>query len=78
MGHFRGTFHLDRSRCQTNAESGTTFPRLQMPVRIGIYGPSPDEISDLAYRYWEERGREHGHDREDWLRAERELWKRAR
>ena len=28
------------------------------------------EIEKLAYQFFEERGFEHGHDREDWLRAE--------
>lgn len=28
------------------------------------------EIEKLAYRFFEERGYQHGHDAEDWLRAE--------
>lgn len=32
-----------------------------------------DEIAKLAYRFYEERGREHGHHEEDWKRAEREV-----
>ncbi|HTL71200.1 MAG TPA: DUF2934 domain-containing protein [Candidatus Eisenbacteria bacterium] len=28
------------------------------------------EIEKLAYQFFVERGCEHGHDREDWLRAE--------
>jgi hypothetical protein len=28
------------------------------------------EIERLAYQFFTERGGEHGHDREDWLRAE--------
>jgi len=31
------------------------------------------QIAELAYSYWEARGRKHGSDRDDWLRAEREL-----
>jgi hypothetical protein len=38
---------------------------------------SHDEIARLAHRYWTERGGQHGHDTEDWLRAERELWGKA-
>lgn len=37
---------------------------------------SPDksaQIASLAYRYFEESGRVHGHDLEHWLRAEKEL-----
>jgi hypothetical protein len=32
-----------------------------------------DAIARRAYGLYEERGREHGHDLDDWLRAEREL-----
>lgn len=32
-----------------------------------------DEIAAHAYRRFEQRGRVHGHDLEDWLLAEREL-----
>ena len=32
-----------------------------------------DEIAQLAYRLYERRGRQDGHDIEDWLRAEQEL-----
>lgn len=31
-----------------------------------------DEISRIAYGFWEARGREHGHHEQDWLRAEQE------
>lgn len=30
-------------------------------------------IARRAYELFEERGREHGHDQEDWLRAEQEI-----
>ena len=37
-------------------------------------GPSErDSIAVRAYRRFEERGREHGHDLDDWLEAEREF-----
>jgi Protein of unknown function (DUF2934) len=32
-----------------------------------------EQIAMLAHRYWNERGRQHGHDAEDWYRAEQEL-----
>jgi hypothetical protein len=32
-----------------------------------------DAIARRAYGFFEERGREHGHDLDDWLRAEQEL-----
>lgn len=31
------------------------------------------DVASLAYSYFAERGYEHGHAEEDWLRAEREL-----
>lgn len=37
-------------------------------------GPSThDEIAKRAYELFEARGREHGHDLDDWLQAERQL-----
>ncbi len=35
--------------------------------------PSHDQVAQLAHRYWAERGHQHGHHVEDWLRAEQEL-----
>jgi hypothetical protein len=35
--------------------------------------PRSEEIAALAYSYWEQRGRQHGSDVEDWLRADKEL-----
>jgi hypothetical protein len=34
---------------------------------------SAEEIAMLAHRFWNERGRQHGHDAEDWFRAEQAL-----
>jgi Protein of unknown function (DUF2934) len=38
---------------------------------------SHEEIAMLAHRFWIERGFQHGHDAEDWLRAEHELLGKA-
>jgi hypothetical protein len=38
---------------------------------------SHDEIAMLAHRFWAERGHEHGHDAEDWFRAEQALLGKA-
>ncbi len=45
-----------------------------------IHEPAPHEqidaqrrIQKRAHQFFVERGREHGHDVEDWLRAEREI-----
>jgi hypothetical protein len=34
---------------------------------------SYDKVAELAHRFWNERGRQHGHHVEDWFRAEQEL-----
>jgi len=39
--------------------------------------PSHEEIADLAYRLWRERGQGDGHADEDWIRAEKQLADRA-
>ena len=47
-----------------------------VPPAVGTSeaGGHPEESVALrAYRRFEARGREHGHDLEDWLEAEREL-----
>ncbi len=36
--------------------------------------PSWEQIEQAAYERWERRGRAHGHDQEDWLGAERDLF----
>ena len=44
-------------------------PSMILPVQRVI----SDAIADRAYQYYLERGRTHGGDLADWLRAEREL-----
>ena len=36
--------------------------------------PTREEIAQFAYSLFESRGREDGHDVEDWLRAEQQLF----
>ena len=38
---------------------------------------SHDQVALLAHRFFEERGRKHGHHEEDWFRAEQELRAKA-
>jgi hypothetical protein len=38
--------------------------------------PSQEQIAELAYFYWEARGRQGGSPWEDWFRAEEELMRR--
>jgi Protein of unknown function (DUF2934) len=35
------------------------------------------QVAELAHRLWAERGRLHGHDAEDWFRAEQQLRAKA-
>ena len=39
----------------------------------GRLRPSRDEVAQLAYHFYETRGRRDGHDVDDWLAAEQEL-----
>ncbi|HLY41614.1 MAG TPA: DUF2934 domain-containing protein [Terracidiphilus sp.] len=47
------------------------------PSTNGKPQASHEEIARLAHRLWAERGRQHGHDAEDWLRAEQQLLGKA-
>jgi len=42
------------------------------PAQRPARAPNHDEIARRAYELFEERGREPGHEWEDWFRAERE------
>ena len=52
------------------------LPAEVMEVDDQVSAPTEDEISALAYSYWEARGSQGGSPWEDWFRAETEL-KRA-
>jgi ABC-type uncharacterized transport system auxiliary subunit len=60
----------------TVKKSNVTQMQAAAPNRAAIR-VSHEEIARLAHRYWAERGRQHGHHEEDWLRAERELLGKA-
>ena len=47
-------------------------PSEPSPAQRLARAPSHDEIARRAYELFEERGREPGHEWEDWFRAERE------
>ena len=46
---------------------------VEVPTTPVAAGPTHEEISRLAYSYWEARGFVAGSPEEDWLRAELEL-----
>ena len=48
-------------------------PKRKASSKVTAIRVSHDEIARLAHKFWAERGRQHGHDAEDWLRAEQEL-----
>jgi hypothetical protein len=50
-----------------------TGERLLGKYTDGSERPSPDAVAQLAYQFYLMRGRQDGHDVEDWLIAEREL-----
>ena len=43
---------------------------LQMEASVFV---SHEQVAELAHRFWNERGRTHGHHEEDWFRAEQLL-----
>ena len=56
-----------------NGASRQTNPQSSKPVL-----DTTTEIQKLAYQFFVERGSEHGHDGEDWLRAEAVVKNRKR
>ncbi len=44
------------------------------PVPIPVLTEVEEQIRTRAYQFYEERGREPGHEVEDWLRAEAEIY----
>jgi hypothetical protein len=86
MPHFFGHTHTKRDRRDSSLADRGGFP---VPYNVlgsdlettpdvltahnPPCAPSQKAIAELAYSYWEARGCQGGSDREDWLRAEREL-----
>ena len=61
--------HFDRASGFVASEASGEWeetPTLDRP-------PAHDEIAQLAYCFYESRGRQDGHDTEDWLRAEQQF-----
>ncbi|HTB96543.1 MAG TPA: DUF2934 domain-containing protein [Terracidiphilus sp.] len=64
----------------TATQSEATAPKATKTVKAATQKsnltemkPSPQQIAELAHRLWAERGYQHGHDAEDWIRAEQML-----
>jgi hypothetical protein len=47
-----------------------------LEIGSGVAGDATDSIALRAYQRFEDRGREHGRDLEDWIEAEREVTNR--
>jgi hypothetical protein len=57
-----------------NVQSGRARRQdAQTPPSLSESRPDADRIAQRAYQRYEARGREDGHDMEDWFEAEREL-----
>lgn len=48
-------------------------PLAALPAESPVTSPTFEQIAQLAYTYWEERGYQGGSQEQDWLRAESEL-----
>ena len=69
-----------KHQAATKASTGATArrPRPKAETKPPVEPAATQEnlreaIAQLAYRYWEVRGRVHGNPGEDWFRAEREV-----
>jgi hypothetical protein len=58
---------------KTAAKKPTSMAKV-IPISVSQEKPvSHEKVAELAHHYWQERGGTHGHDEEDWFRAEQEL-----
>jgi hypothetical protein len=55
-----------------------TIPAVTRSNAKQVTASDPGEIAQVAYELYVQRGRVHGHDLEDWLRAEQIVWARAK
>ena len=71
---------MERRRRKSEPGATTAAADDRSAVRAGgtSAGAPSNLIAQRAYQRFEQRGREHGHDLEDWLEAERELTGPAR
>lgn len=69
----------DAGRAKHRTKASAPAPVVETPAVAPVAAPrtaasvSHDDIANLAYTYWIERGYAHGDPEQDWLRAEREL-----
>jgi len=64
---------------RTPAAKKAAVLQMEAPVKADVLQKgnhaalSHEKVAELAHRFWNERGGAHGHDAEDWFRAEQEL-----
>ncbi len=74
----RANAKTEASKSATTTLATKTAPRKKTTrSNVTQMKASHEQIALLAHRYWDERGRQHGHDAEDWLRAEQALLGKA-
>lgn len=66
-----------KTSASASAPRATAPKRKTAASKVTAINLSHEEIARLAHRFWAERGGQHGHDAEDWLRAEQELLRKA-
>ena len=75
MLHKPSSANKPRATSGKTTRDNTITMRAASDTRPGQ--PNPDELYERirirAYELYEERGRQHGFDRDDWLRAEAEM-----
>jgi len=52
------------------AKNQAVVLQMENPKRETRAPVSHEQVAELAHRFWNERGRQHGHHEEDWFRAE--------
>jgi hypothetical protein len=67
---------IERLGAENVLEVGGGAPPNLRSVAGGKSAPGQRAVAELAYSYWEQRGRPDGSALEDWLRAERDLQSR--
>jgi len=74
------TKKISRKKTSASASAPTSIASKRKAAPKAAEGAKSfthDEIAKLAHRFWNERGRQHGHDAEDWFRAEQTLLGKA-
>lgn len=67
-----------RKKTSASASAPTAIAQKKTTKKVQpIRTVSREEIAALAHKLWAERGYQHGHDAEDWLRAEQALFGKA-